>query len=207
MKSQSSSTTSLVLVTNKMCPFAQKAWIALEASDITYEMKQVSLYGPGGKPDWFWKLNPKGQVPVVVSDNENVIVDSDRILDEFASGSIADSSLRVKDEDQEYKIKKFRTKIDELLPIGKSAVLGGDKIRLWEKLKELDDLIDGAPCVAGDQITVADCAGFPFLWRLNEEFPEQWLQNGCHNIPIWLDFCSVQKPFKKTIQSPWWWWW
>ena len=29
-------------------------------------MEEVSLYGAGGKPDWFMKLNPKGEVPVLV---------------------------------------------------------------------------------------------------------------------------------------------
>jgi len=35
-------------ITNKRCPFAQKAWIALESSDTAYEMKEIGLYGAGG---------------------------------------------------------------------------------------------------------------------------------------------------------------
>jgi len=48
--------------TPRKCPFAQKAWVALETSGCEYEMKEISLYGSGGKPDWFWKLNPRGTV-------------------------------------------------------------------------------------------------------------------------------------------------
>ena len=29
-----------------MCPYAQKAWIALESAGIPYDMREVSLYGP-----------------------------------------------------------------------------------------------------------------------------------------------------------------
>ena len=36
-------------ITNKMCPFAQKAYIALEVSNAPYEMEEISLYGAGGK--------------------------------------------------------------------------------------------------------------------------------------------------------------
>ena len=35
-------------ITNKRCPFAQKAWIALESSDTAYDMKEIGLYGSGG---------------------------------------------------------------------------------------------------------------------------------------------------------------
>eukprot|EP00820_Chromera_velia_P015933 Cvel_25680.t1-p1 / transcript=Cvel_25680.t1 / gene=Cvel_25680 / organism=Chromera_velia_CCMP2878 / gene_product=hypothetical protein / transcript_product=hypothetical protein / location=Cvel_scaffold2943:21157-21569(+) / protein_length=110 / sequence_SO=supercontig / SO=protein_coding / is_pseudo=false len=40
----------LQFITNRQCPFAQKTWIALEESGMPYEMKEISLYGSGGKP-------------------------------------------------------------------------------------------------------------------------------------------------------------
>jgi len=81
-------------VTNKQCPFAQKAWIALEASGCPYEMREVSLYGSGGKPDWFWKLNPQGTVPIVAvkggtgGGEDAVFADSELILDVVGDGRV-----------------------------------------------------------------------------------------------------------------------
>ncbi|CAE8584109.1 unnamed protein product [Polarella glacialis] len=69
------------LVTNKMCPYAQKAWIAMEESGLPYTMSEISLYGMGGKPSWFLQLNPLGQIPVLVAPSGKVLVDSERILD------------------------------------------------------------------------------------------------------------------------------
>src|SRR6056300_1468740 len=54
--SAKSSAGSTQFITNKMCPYAQKALIALESSGTPFEIREVSLYGPGGKPDWFWAL-------------------------------------------------------------------------------------------------------------------------------------------------------
>ena len=197
---------SILFVTNKMCPFAQKAWIVLEATKIPYKVKHVSLYGAGGKPDWFWKLNPQGQVPVLVIDDDTIIADSDRILDEFAS--TVPSSLLINQQQCALEIDAFRSKLNEFLPIGKAAVLGGDRQQMWKKLIELDNLMVGHPYIVGDKITIADAAAFPFLWRINEEFSGScWKKNGCHNIPVWLDHCSKQQPFSTTIQSSWWWWW
>ncbi|KAG7341549.1 glutathione S-transferase, C-terminal domain containing protein [Nitzschia inconspicua] len=207
-----SSPPSCRFITNKMCPFAQKAWIALEAAGAKYNLEQVSLYGPGGKPDWFWKLNPKGQVPVlVVEDEDLVLADSDLILDEIqrvvdAKRSKLYDVMSNDDVNATQKVQSFRNCLSEFLPIGKKAVLGGNNDKMWTKLQELDALIQ-TPYVAGEQLTVADCAGFPFLWRIQQEYGNVWEEHGCNNIPQWLEQCSRQPAFAKSIQSSWWWWW
>ena len=202
----------------------------MEAAEVPYKLEQVPLYGSGGKPSWFMKLNPRGQVPVLVVKDDNdtdevVLADSDLILDEM--GMVMDSvfpktqpnssnqSLETESSDEEKvaKIQSFRSALNEFLPIGKSAVLGGDKNRMWSKLRELDALMDtnGQPSyiITGtNRPTVADCAAFPFLWRIDQEFGStSWEDNGCQNIPSWLDFCKKQPPFKNSIQRSWWWWW
>ena len=184
------------------------------------------MYGPGGKPDWFWDLNPKGQVPILVfgrsHDDHTVLADSDLILDEIATviSTIGNSDedgqqsstlvLPGQDDDDgvmNNKIVAFRKTLREFLPVGKSAVLGGDKTKMWKKLQEVDALIEG-PFVTGNEVTVADCAGFPFLWRIEQEYGRNsFKKNGCNNIPVWLDTCSNQDAFSKTIQGSWWWWW
>ena len=201
-----------------------KAWIALEAADVPYKFEQISLYGSGGKPSWFMKLNPKGTVPVVVVNDDNdadkvVLADSDLILDEMEmlmdsvfSDTQPTSSSQLSVEN-DAKIDAFRSCLREFLPIGKSAVLGGDKKRMWSKLRELDAVMDTkgqqSYVVSGtNKPTIADCAGFPFLWRIDQEFgSSSWKDNGCQNIPAWLDFCKSQPPFEKSIQRSWWWWW
>lgn len=202
----------------------------MEVAEVPYKFEQVSLYGSGGKPSWFLKLNPKGQVPVLVINDDNdidkvILADSDLILD--GMGMVMDSVFpknqstfstkqllvtESSDEEAVAKIEACRSTLNEFLPIGKSAVLGGDKERMWSKLRELDALMDtkGQPAyiIAGtDRPTIADCACFPFLWRIGKEFGTCWEDNGCQNIPVWLDFCKNQPAFKNSIQRSWWWWW
>lgn len=194
-------------ITNKMCPFAQKAWIALEASNADFTLEQVSLYGAGGKPDWFWDLNPQGTVPILViptSDDDLVLPDSDLILNEIAKVP-GGEALVPTDPAAVESIKAFRKCLSEFLPIGKKAVLGGSKGPLWSKLKELDALVVG-PYVCGEDVTVADCAGFPFLWRIENEYGNLDKQ-GCPNLANWLQTCKKNQAFSMTVQSSWWWWW
>lgn len=214
----------LDLTFSHIFPCLEQAWIALEAAEVPYKFEQVSLYGSGGKPSWFMKLNPKGQVPVVVVNNDNdkekvILADSDLILDEMelvmdsCAKSSSSSSTRLLAGKNDEKIKAFRSVLRKFLPIGKSAVLGGDKERMWSKLRELDKVMDtngqaSYICSGTDQPTIADCAGFPFLWRIDNEFgSDSWESHGCQNISAWLEFCKRQPPFENSIQRSWWWWW
>lgn len=204
-------------VTNKRCPFAQKAWIALEASEHPYQMREVSLYGAGGKPDWFWKLNPQGTVPIVAvkdgGDAQDVVfADSELILDAVSDGRVSgkEGLLQTSElsEDENACVAKWRKVLSkQLVPVGKSAVLGGSVPKLRSLLSELDDMVEG-PYLAGEKITVADCAAFPFLWRIDQEFGIGGASENEDKLRAWLDQCIDTPSIKRTIPAQgWWWWW
>jgi glutathione S-transferase len=190
-------------ITNKMCPYAQKAWIALEASNCDYELVEIGLYGSGGKPDWFWELNPKGTVPVLVYNAINgkgkqvVLPDSDLILNYLQDEADLNPPPHLK-----ASVQTWRNRIRAMLPAGKRAVLGGTKDELWKSLRGMDSAVESLFLV-GESITVADCHAFPFLWRIEQEFGLAEYPN----LRSWLTACSQQPAFQTTIQSAWWWWW
>lgn len=209
-------------ITNQRCPFAQKAWIALEASSTPYEMIEVSLYGGGGKPDWFWKLNPQGTVPIVTTsdslgkggDEVVVYADSELILDAVGAGKVAGGGDSILLEDLLSEVEKkhsdhWRRIISkQLLPVGKSAVLGGSVSNLRLLLKDLNSQVVG-PYLVGEKMTLADCAAFPFLWRIDQEFGiGDGDDDGEEKLRLWLDNCRKTEPFRRTILAQgWWWWW
>jgi glutathione S-transferase len=134
-----------------------------------------------------------------------ILADSDLILDEIGN-VVQGGSILVPDNEKTQKdVQQFRDSLSQFLPIGKIAVLGGDKEKMWTKLRELDALVQG-PYICGEETTVADCAAFPFLWRINDEFGSLGKQ-GCPNIQKWLGACSENPAFSKTVQGSWWWWW
>lgn len=198
------SASSTRLISNTMCPFAQKAWIALECSQTPYEMQEVSLYGAGGKPGWFLKLNPQGTVPVLVSAEGVVLPDSDLILDALENGLVPTQVNLLPRSDIKPQVHQWRKRINSMLPIGKRAVLSGAVAPLRTTLKEMDQYVVG-PYLTGSTITSADCHAFPFLWRLEQEFGLR--ENGAPNLATWLDTVSKEAAFQKTIKSAWWWWW
>lgn len=212
MALQNSPSSCIRLVTNKMCPFAQKAWIALECSQTPYELQEISLYGSGGKPDWFLQLNPKGTVPVLVCNGDGgalVLPDSDLILDALEQGHSAippcHRALFPSDTERRQAVRAWRQRVNDMLPIGKQAVLSGNSNALQQVLQSMDNLVQG-PYLIGEELTTADCQAFPFLWRLEQEFGLTSLSAPA--LSRWVQHCSQNVPgVQKTIQSSWWWWW
>ena len=53
----------LKLISHKLCPYVQRAVIALTEKGVAFERIDIDL---ADKPDWFLKISPLGKVPVLV---------------------------------------------------------------------------------------------------------------------------------------------
>lgn len=59
------------VISFKICPFVQRVTALLEAKNISYELKYISL---SNKPDWFLDISPNAQVPVLVTENGTALL-------------------------------------------------------------------------------------------------------------------------------------
>ena len=66
------------LISFTICPFVQRITALLEAKKQTYDIEFISLKQ---KPEWFLKLSPNGQVPLLITDNNEAIFESDAIAE------------------------------------------------------------------------------------------------------------------------------
>ena len=57
----------LKLISHKLCPYVQRAVIALTEKGVPFERVDIDL---ANKPDWFLKISPLGKVPVLVVTTE-----------------------------------------------------------------------------------------------------------------------------------------
>lgn len=56
---------SLKLVSHYLCPYVQRAMIALSEKQVAFEREYIDL---GNKPDWFLKQSPLGKTPLLIAD-------------------------------------------------------------------------------------------------------------------------------------------
>ena len=67
----------LKLVSHKLCPYVQRAVIALTEKGVLFERIDIDL---ANKPDWFLKISPLGKTPVLLVD-DTAIFESAVILE------------------------------------------------------------------------------------------------------------------------------
>jgi glutathione S-transferase len=75
------------LMSHHLCPYVQRAIIALEEKGVEYDRTYIDL---ANKPDWFLAISPTGKVPVMKVDGE-VLFESSVIaefIDEVTPGSL-----------------------------------------------------------------------------------------------------------------------
>jgi glutathione S-transferase len=71
--------TELTIYSMVVCPYAQRTRMLLEAKDIPYKVTELDISKP--RPEWFLKINPSGQVPVI--EHGQRILNESSIINEY----------------------------------------------------------------------------------------------------------------------------
>ncbi|MEZ9651360.1 glutathione S-transferase family protein [Vibrio lentus] len=66
------------LISFKNCPFVQRIMGSLVMKNVPFEIEYIEL---NDKPQWFLDISPNGQVPVLVTENDTVLFESDAIVE------------------------------------------------------------------------------------------------------------------------------
>eukprot|EP00930_Biecheleria_cincta_P101465 TRINITY_DN93122_c0_g1_i1.p1 TRINITY_DN93122_c0_g1~~TRINITY_DN93122_c0_g1_i1.p1 ORF type:complete len:247 (-),score=36.09 TRINITY_DN93122_c0_g1_i1:219-959(-) len=192
----------LEFVTHKACPFAQKVWIALEESGMPFSLREVQLFNRQ-KSTYLLRLNPKGQVPVLVAPDGSVITESERILDWIAKQSPALSP-----ENADAALAWRLCLLSKVAPSGKARMLGGGARAtqgLRAALGELENQLQHFEgFAAGGSFSIADAAAVPLVQRLESEFG---LPEDLPRLRRWWEQVKSRPAVEKTLTTSWWWWW
>ena len=86
----------LKLISHKLCPYVQRAVIALEEKGIPFERIDIDL---ANKPDWFLKISPLGKVPVLTvgSDRGEVALFESNVICEYIEETQGGAKLHPQD--------------------------------------------------------------------------------------------------------------
>jgi glutathione S-transferase len=86
----------LKLISHKLCPYVQRAVIALNEKGVPFERIDIDL---ANKPDWFLKISPLGKVPVllVTTDAGEAAVFESNVICEYIEDTQAGAKLHPRD--------------------------------------------------------------------------------------------------------------
>jgi len=197
-----------ILYSFRRCPYAIRARIALYASGLTVEIREVALRD---KPASMLAVSPKGSVPVLVLPDGLVIDESWEIMlwalrqhdpecwlgenDRYADAA----TLLVIENDSTFKLLLDRYKYADRYP-EYSRIHYRSEAEYF--LRQLENRLRATRYLLGDAMSVADAAIFPFI-RQFAEVDKHWFDQAPYaSLQLWLNefldserFTAVMKKY------------
>jgi len=184
----------LELISFKLCPFVQRAVIALKKQRISYDITFINLMKP---PEWFEEISPTGQVPILKVDDEvifesNVIVE---FLNDISGEKLHPSDPVLKAKNRSW-MSYSSSMFDHLFSLitGDKETFVSAKAALTQKLAKLEKIKSDQNYFNGDQFMMIDAAIAPFFMRVS------WINEFTDNILSLADFPKIQK-WSRTLLS------
>ena len=163
------------IVSFKTCPFVQRVTALLEAKHVPYDIEYIDL---SQKPAWFLKASPNGQVPILITDDDQVLFESDAIveyLDETTGDPISadDPVKKAQDRAWSYLASKHylmqcsaqRSPDEHRLEEGR-ATLGTAFAKMEERMEaRIEARLGAGPYFHRETLGMVDIAWLPLLHR------------------------------------------
>jgi glutathione S-transferase len=162
--------------------------IALLEAGLPYDLVKVDLRAKKlENGDDFLKVNPKGQVPALVTDDGELITEGPVIVQRIADKVAAKNLAPARDSAERYKLLEWLTYINSELhknigplfsPLLSDEAKGVFKDRAMSKFKYVDSQLAGRDYLMGKQFTVADGYLYVMLrWADGMKFDLSGLNN------------------------------
>ncbi len=210
-----------VLYSFRRCPYAMRARLAIMASGLTVELREIVLKN---KPETMLAISPKGTVPVLFVENESKVIDESLdimrwVLEQTdpqgflpqADTDRATPDERIKHCDQliQRNDKDFKPCLDRYKYADRYPDFSQQEYRQQGEvfLLELEERLQGNDYLLGDKASLADIAIMPFIrqfahvdrrWFFKAPYPnlQRWLNNWLES-PLFLSIMTKYQPWQE----------
>jgi glutathione S-transferase len=167
----------LTLISHKLCPYVQRAVIALNEKGVAFERIDIDL---ANKPDWFLKVSPLGKVPVLVvaTGKGEVALFESNVICEYIEDTQAGAKLHPQDplaRAQHRAWMEFGSTILSdlwgLETTGDPAVFESKRLAIVAKFARVEAALGSGPFFAGDSFSLVDAVFAP-IFRYFDVFDE-----------------------------------
>jgi len=155
------------VISSTICPFVQRVTALLEQKKVPYDIEYISLLD---KPDWFLRMSPNAQVPILITESGAALFESDAIVEYLEEAYTAlqpslDAEARAMDRAWSY----LATKNYMVQCAAQRSKDEKTLVERTEKLGKALAIIEGAlgegPYFRGAEISMVDIAWLPLLHR------------------------------------------
>jgi len=162
-------TAPLTLISHKLCPYVQRAVIALTEKGVAFERIDIDL---ANKPDWFQKISPLGKVPVLrvaTEDGEAVLFESN-VICEYIEDTQGSAKLHPQDPLRRAQHRAWMefgsTILSELWGLettGDAAIFESKRLAVAAKFARVEEALGSGPFFAGKDFGLVDAVFAPIF--------------------------------------------
>ena len=167
----------LKLISHKLCPYVQRAVIALNEKGVAFERVDIDL---ANKPAWFLKISPLGKVPVltVASDEGDIALFESNVICEYIEESQGGARLHPQDPLQRAQHRAWMefgsailTDLWGLETTNDAAIFEGKREAVAAKFARVEAALGAGPFFAGRDFSLVDAVFAP-IFRYFDVFDE-----------------------------------
>ena len=170
-------TAKLTLISHKLCPYVQRAVIALNEKGVPFERVDIDL---ANKPDWFLKLSPLGKVPVLMvrSDDGEVALFESNVICEYIEDTQGGAKLhpQIRCSGRSTgpgwnSARRSSASLWGLETTGDAAVFEAKRVAVAAKFARVEEALGSGPFFAGEKFSLVDAVFAP-IFRYFDVFDE-----------------------------------
>ncbi len=154
------------LVSFKNCPFVQRVMGALVIKNVPFEIEYIEL---NNKPQWFLDISPNGQVPVLITENDTVLFESDAIVeyldDKYAPIEEVSAEQKALDRAWSYQASKHYMLQCGTMGSKDKETFETHLANLQKSFQKAENKLGDSDFFKGDYISNVDIAWLPLLHR------------------------------------------
>ncbi|WP_291855334.1 glutathione S-transferase family protein [Bradyrhizobium sp.] len=159
----------LKLISHKLCPYVQRAVIALTEKGVSFERIDIDL---ASKPDWFLKISPLGKVPVlqVATDAGDVALFESNVICEYIEDTQGGAKLHPQDALKRAQHRAWMefgsTILSELWGLettGDPAIFESKRQAITAKFARVEAALGAGPFFAGKDFSLVDAVFAPIF--------------------------------------------
>lgn len=162
-------TAPLKLISHKLCPYVQRAVIALNEKGVAFERVDIDL---ANKPGWFLKISPLGKVPVltVASEHGEVALFESNVICEYIEETQAGAKLHPDDPLQRARHRAWMeygsatlSDLWGLETTTDAAIFESKRAAVAAKFARVEAALGAGPFFAGQDFSLVDAAFAPIF--------------------------------------------
>ena len=197
-------TAPLKLISHNLCPYVQRAVIALTEKGVSFERIDIDL---ANKPDWFLKLSPLGKTPVLLV-GDHPIFESAVILEylEETQANPLHSPDAFRRAEHRAWIEFGSAVLNDIAGFYTApdrAVLNAKATQLEQKFARLEARIAASPWFDGDKFSLVDAAFGPVFryFDVFDEIEDFGILTGKPKLSRWRASLAARPSVKSAVSA------